>query len=236
MDNNSNQIVSTGISGLDALIGGGFPRRNQALIAGGPGTGKTLMAFEILCRCAKAGMHCAYVSLEENTDDIIRNARIAFPGFGIEDIIKNRMLVVGGDSAAMKMITNVQEESSYSMGNLISEVEAIIKANNADVVAFDSVSFLKLMLGTKSLLYNRTMSSIMATFRRMNTMSVSILEIPYYSPEKVKFAQELVLFDTVLMLFKDKGARKLQVAKHRGAAHSDALSTYSISPEGVKFG
>ena len=37
--------ISTGISGLDALIEGGIPKGFAVLIAGNPGTGKTVLSF-----------------------------------------------------------------------------------------------------------------------------------------------------------------------------------------------
>ncbi|MEM1990409.1 MAG: ATPase domain-containing protein, partial [Candidatus Bathyarchaeia archaeon] len=36
--------VPTGISGLDAVIGGGFPRGGLIVLAGNPGTGKTMFS------------------------------------------------------------------------------------------------------------------------------------------------------------------------------------------------
>ena len=37
--------LSTGISGLDALIEGGIPKGFTVLIAGNPGTGKTVLTI-----------------------------------------------------------------------------------------------------------------------------------------------------------------------------------------------
>jgi len=33
--------VSTGVEGLDEMLGGGFPKRRVVLLCGGPGAGKT---------------------------------------------------------------------------------------------------------------------------------------------------------------------------------------------------
>jgi circadian clock protein KaiC len=40
--------VSTGISALDALIEGGIPRGFTVLVAGNPGTGKTVLTTHFL--------------------------------------------------------------------------------------------------------------------------------------------------------------------------------------------
>ncbi len=40
--------VSSGISGLDALLDGGFPEGKVILVLGEPGTGKTILASQFL--------------------------------------------------------------------------------------------------------------------------------------------------------------------------------------------
>ncbi|MGI8878357.1 MAG: ATPase domain-containing protein, partial [Candidatus Limnocylindria bacterium] len=41
-------LVRTGIAGLDALLSGGVPRRNIALVAGAVGTGQTTLGVEFV--------------------------------------------------------------------------------------------------------------------------------------------------------------------------------------------
>jgi len=40
--------VPTGISGLDEVLGGGFPRGSLVILAGNPGTGKTIFSATFL--------------------------------------------------------------------------------------------------------------------------------------------------------------------------------------------
>ena len=42
------ETVQTGIYGLDEMMGGGFPKNRIALILGGPGAGKTILASQFL--------------------------------------------------------------------------------------------------------------------------------------------------------------------------------------------
>ena len=58
--------IKTGVTGLDAMLYGGIPEKNQVLLAGGPGTGKTLLSFEYLYRNAKAGNTSLFFALEED--------------------------------------------------------------------------------------------------------------------------------------------------------------------------
>ncbi len=61
----NNQRVETGITWLDEALQGGLPRGSMTLIAGTPGTGKTLLSGEFLYRGASQGENCLYVSLSE---------------------------------------------------------------------------------------------------------------------------------------------------------------------------
>ena len=231
--------VETGVEGLDGILGGGIPEKNQVLLAGGPGTGKTLLGFEMLYNCAKRGTPCGFIALDERSDNIIRNMKSTFTYMNdIDELIRKKMLIIDGDDSANKIATNTSEESGYSMGNLMSEVEGIIKTINAEVVVVDSLSFLKLMLG-KTLLYNKTVSSIISNLRRLNVTGLITLEIPYYQRSRVKFSQELLLFDGVMALYhtEDNGKDEniMQVVKMRGTSHSDTLSEFSITQAGIKF-
>jgi len=66
--------VKTGISGLDALIDGGFPEDSIIVVSGTPGTGKTIMGLQFLYEGAKSGEMGIYVSFEQEKDDIFRQA------------------------------------------------------------------------------------------------------------------------------------------------------------------
>lgn len=58
--------LATGIKGLDELIEGGIPKGNIVLIAGSPGTGKTIFCAQIAYNNALKGKKCLYLNLEQN--------------------------------------------------------------------------------------------------------------------------------------------------------------------------
>ncbi len=236
--------METGIEGLDELLDGGIPEKNQTLVAGGPGTGKSLMAFEMAYRSAKKGIPSAYVALDEKPDNILKNVKNTFTSMtDIDELIRRRLLAISGEDSASKVATNTGEETSYSMGNLMSEIEGIIKSVEAEVAVIDSISFLKLMLG-KTLLYNKSVSSLISNLRRLDVTGLITLEIPYYNRERMKFGQELLLFDGVMVLYhvgdehtgeESKEESAMQVVKMRGNSYRKGLSRYKITADGIKF-
>jgi circadian clock protein KaiC len=62
--------ASTGIDGLDAVLGGGLPRDRLYLIDGEPGSGKTTLALQFLLAGRDAGERCLYVTLSETIDEL----------------------------------------------------------------------------------------------------------------------------------------------------------------------
>jgi circadian clock protein KaiC len=66
--------VPTQIPGLDEVLDGGLPRGRTTLVSGGPGSGKTVLGLEFLCRGAAAGEPGVFVTFEEDAKAIRRNA------------------------------------------------------------------------------------------------------------------------------------------------------------------
>jgi circadian clock protein KaiC len=68
--------ISTGIPGLDQMLGGkGFFRGSSILVSGTAGTGKTSIAAYFAAETCKRGEKCIYFSFEESPKQIVRNMR-----------------------------------------------------------------------------------------------------------------------------------------------------------------
>src|SRR3990172_12620943 len=66
--------VRTQIAGLDEVVEGGLPRGRTTLASGGPGSGKTVLGLEFLCRGAMAGEAGVFVTFEERAEAVRTNA------------------------------------------------------------------------------------------------------------------------------------------------------------------
>src|ERR1700761_4654254 len=67
--------ASTGVAGLDEVLGGGLARNRLHLLEGSPGTGKTTIALQFLLAGAEAGETGIYVSLAETENELRDGAR-----------------------------------------------------------------------------------------------------------------------------------------------------------------
>jgi circadian clock protein KaiC len=72
----SNEIVSTGIAGLDAMLrSGGLYRGSSILLSGIAGTGKTTVGTHFVDAACRRGERCLFFALEEGAEEICRNVR-----------------------------------------------------------------------------------------------------------------------------------------------------------------
>ena len=229
--------VKTNIDGLDDMLYGGIPEGNQIIVAGGPGTGKSLMSFEFLYRKAKEGVNSAFIALEEKPDMLIRNVKSAFDFEDLDKLIKSEKLIIGGESTATRLAAE-GNSGSYSFGTVVSDMESIIKSNNAKCVVIDSLSLLKLIFEDNTE-YRRSIVSLLADLRRMGVTSIVTVEMEQSDRDSLKFGTEFFVFDGIIIFYEmgEENKRMLtsEIVKMRGTDHSWALVPYEISRDGFKF-
>ncbi len=67
--------VKTGITGFDAMIGGGLLPKSLNMISGGPGTGKSIFGLQFIWNGAvKYGERGLFISFEEDEEDLKQDA------------------------------------------------------------------------------------------------------------------------------------------------------------------
>lgn len=70
------EMVPTGVAGLDEMLGGGgFYRGSSVLVSGTAGTGKTSLAAHFVDAACRRGERCSYFAYEESPRQIVRNMR-----------------------------------------------------------------------------------------------------------------------------------------------------------------
>lgn len=84
--------ISTGIYGLNRLLDGGFNANSTTVVIGTSGAGKTTMATQYIRRGLEIGQEGIFVSLDENKEQIIREA-VEMGWSEILDYIQDDLLV-----------------------------------------------------------------------------------------------------------------------------------------------
>jgi circadian clock protein KaiC len=62
--------IESFVPGLDRLMQGGFPQGHVILVAGTPGSGKSILCSQILFHNAMKGKRCLYLNLEQNEKSV----------------------------------------------------------------------------------------------------------------------------------------------------------------------
>jgi len=62
--------ASTGVAGLDHILGGGLPANHLYLIEGTPGSGKTTLGLQFLMRGVREGQRGLYITLSETAAEL----------------------------------------------------------------------------------------------------------------------------------------------------------------------
>jgi circadian clock protein KaiC len=136
--------ISTGISTLDALIEGGIPRGFTVLVAGNPGTGKTILTTHFLYEGLLRGEAAVYVSFSESKNQFYEN----FNRFGMKfaDFEKdNKFAYLDFASITKEGITDALEEV-LSVSRNIGARRVVIDSFSAILLAFDNINEARIAL------------------------------------------------------------------------------------------
>lgn len=78
------ELLTTGVRGLDEILGGGLARAYTYLVEGAPGSGKTTLGMQFLLEGAQRGERCALVSISESVRELRNSA--ASHGWSLDDL------------------------------------------------------------------------------------------------------------------------------------------------------
>jgi len=136
--------ISTGIPALDALIEGGIPRGFTVLVAGNPGTGKTILTTHFLYDGLLKGEASLYVSFSESKNQFYEN----FDRFGMRfsDFERdNKFAYLDFASITKEGITDALEEVLNVCKN-IGAKRLVIDSFSAILLAFNNINEARITL------------------------------------------------------------------------------------------
>ncbi len=120
------QLESTGDESFDAILGGGLPAQSVVVIAGEPGSGKTVLTLQILFRAAREGKKCLYITtLAEPAIKVLRYMQL-FAFF--DAALADKQIVTADLSAAVRKGADAT----------LTELSAMIEKHQPTFLAIDS--------------------------------------------------------------------------------------------------
>src|SRR4051812_40715169 len=155
-------FLSTGIPGLDNVLGGGLTKDRLYLVEGDPGSGKTTLALQFLTEGAARGERVLYVTLAETEVELraVADAHgMSMQGVAVHEVIPEERLL---DPSEQYTVLHPSEVELDETNNLIlSMVEKI----NPTRVVLDSLSELQLLSGS-ALRYRRHVLALKQYFAK----------------------------------------------------------------------
>jgi circadian clock protein KaiC len=154
-------LISTGVTALDDILGGGLTPLRMYLLSGDPGSGKTTLGLQFLLEGRRHGEPGLYVTLSETREELVAVAAShgwSLDGIEIFELVPAGMLEPGGEQA-YTMFHPSEVELSETTRAILEQV-ARVKPRR---VVFDSLSEMRL-LAQNSLRYRRQILALKQYF------------------------------------------------------------------------
>lgn len=219
-------VVSSGVAGIDSLVGGGLERGSATMIMGPAGVGKSSLALQFAVAAAAAGDRVSFFIFEEHRTVFLKRA--ASLGFDVAPVIESgRFSVQQIDPAEM------------SAGEFAYTVRTAVETHGSTMVIIDSLNgyynsmpeehYLTLHLHELlSYLTDAAVTTIVIVSQHGALGQIS-------SPVDVSYLADSVI---LLRYYESRGAfgRAISMLKKRTSAHEQTVREYRLTSGGVRVG
>jgi circadian clock protein KaiC len=219
----SQERISTGVAGLDAMLGGaGVYRGSSVLITGTAGTGKTSLAAHFADATCRRGERCLYFAFEESKGQLIRNMRSI--GLDLRPWLKRKLLFF-----------HATRPTAYGLETHLVALHKLVSAFRPRVVIVDPITTFT-DAGSSAEAESMLMRLIDFLKRQQSTAVFTSLTHGGNPMEQSQVAISS-LIDTWLLLrdieLGGERNRAVYVLKSRGMAHSNQIREFLLTDHGV---
>jgi circadian clock protein KaiC len=214
--------IPTGNERLDDILGGGLVADAITLIVGAPGTGKTILAQQLMFANSTAERPGLYLStVSEPFDKILRYGQ-SLEFFDIAQV---------GSSVFYDDLGGALHQDG--LDGVLERVDALLKEHGPGIIVIDSFKALQ-AFATGEAEFRRFLHDLAGRF---TALAVSSLWVGEYSIEDAAHSPEFAVADGVIALetkqTSERAIRYLSVRKHRGSSFLFGLHVYRITPGGL---
>jgi circadian clock protein KaiC len=218
------QRISTGVAGLDEMLGGGLIRGFSALVAGSAGVGKTTLGLQFLCSGAHRGQKGLLVTLEEGQLKAVALAE----GFGLpmqEHMADGRLRVLHRSPAGL---------DPY---RLIWEVKQIVREHQPQRIVVDGLTDLARGVRQESLRRD-IVHALVDVSNRAGATCLLTTEVPeLFGTSCITDESISIIVDAIILMryleLESEIQRAISVLKTRGSDHDKGIRRYEVTSEGI---
>lgn len=220
-ENPAPDLVATGVPGLDEVLSGGLIRRSMTIVIGAPGTGKTMLAQQVVFHNASRGASALYLTGYSETHDKLQSYSRSLSFFAPE-LIGSRIQF----GSLPDLMRQGAEETEQA-------ILATARAQGASLVVLDGFRSIRGFLEDDQAAAH-FMYSVGAQLAVLGITTLILIE---GDPDEVRRYPELTVCDVIITLAMERrGGRQrrlLQVTKARGAAHLEGVHPFVLNREGL---
>lgn len=220
--------VSTGVRGLDKLMGGGIPAGSSLLVAGPSGSGKTVLSMQFLAEGVNRQEPGLLAVFEKRPSDYLKTNPLG------ETVARQ---IQGGSIKVIYL-----RPLDLSLDETLDEVRTVVLAHGVKRVVIDSLSGLELALAPAFREdFRETLHRMVAMLTSMGITLLMTVEVVdsyidlRFSPHGTAFLTDGILLQRYIEL-EGQLRRLVAVIKLRGSQHSNDLRLYEITNEGLVIG
>lgn len=217
--------VSSGIEGLDEMLGGkGYFRGSSVLVSGTAGTGKSSLSAFLADSTCRRGERCLYFAYEESQDQIVRNMRSI--GLDLQPWIDQGLLIV-----------HASRPMHHGLEMHLATMQRMVKKERPTTVIVDPITNLE-SIGSRFDI--SSMLIRLVDFFKANGITGFFVSLTGAggSLEQTDIGMSSVM-DTWLLLrdieLNGERNRGLYVLKSRGMNHSNQIREFVITDSGINL-
>ena len=222
--------ASTGVEGLDEILGGGLPTNHLYLLDGDPGTGKTTLALQFLLAGAALGQRGLYVTLSETKAEL--RAVAASHDWTLDRIDIFELSTEAG--LAVEEGYTIFHPAEVELQQTMDAVLAAVDRHAPSLVVFDSLSEMRL-LARDPLRFRRQILALKQFFagRQCTVLLLDDKTAPEGDLQLHSLAHGVIVLEHVALEY---GAerRRLQVTKLRGLRFRGGYHDFRICTGGIQ--
>jgi circadian clock protein KaiC len=224
-------LLSTGIDGLDNILGGGLQQGRVHVLEGDPGAGKTTMAMHFMLEGARQKEPCLFVSLSETEYEL--RAFAASHGWNVDGIEILEIIPSEGSLTPDSRYT-MYHPSEVELGETTKAVLSEAKRIKPKRLVFDSLSGLR-ALAESPLRYRR---QILALKQHFATQGCTILFVDDRASLELDVHLHSIASGVLVLesLAAEYGSlrRRIHVKKMRGSSFRDGYHDFVIREGGLE--
>jgi circadian clock protein KaiC len=217
--------IATEVAGLDIVLGGGLEEGSVVVLAGSPGTGKTILAHQICFAAGTAERKSVYYTTVSEPRTKLVGHLEAFTFFDAE--------AIGSRLEHIHLGGFLQPENDDGLQPLVSEIIRKVLDEEPAIVVLDSAKMLRDFADERQL--RTALYDLTSRLARTDTV---LLLVGEYTVGELESGIEFSLADAIIQLEYEVrepvDRRTLRVVKMRGGPHVPGRHTFQIGDHGIR--